>query len=121
MLKDITFGQYYSAKSFIHSMDPRVKIVLLILLIVFIFVSKNAFSLLLCAIFIFAILIMSRIPIKLFLKNLKAILPILIFTAIINMFYKDSNPTILFEFCTELSLTYIFPIYKLLVILLLDS
>ena len=98
MLKDITFGQYYSAKSPIHRMDPRVKIVLLILLIVFIFVSKNAFSLLLCAVFIFAILIISRIPIKLFLKNLKAILPILIFTAIINMFYKDSNPTILFEF-----------------------
>ncbi len=97
MLKDITFGQYYSAKSPIHRMDPRVKIVLLILLIVFIFVSKNAFALLLSAVFVFAVLLLSRVPIKLFLKNLKAILPVLVLTAIINLFYKEANPTVLFS------------------------
>lgn len=97
MLKDITFGQYYSANSPIHRMDPRVKIVLLIVLIVFIFISKNAFALLLSALFVLTVTVISKIPIKLFLKNLKAILPILILTAIINIFYKDSNPTILLE------------------------
>ncbi len=97
MLKDITFGQYYSAKSPIHRMDPRVKIVLLVALIVFIFISQNAFALAFSAVFTIISLLISRIPLKLFLKNLKAILPILIFTAIINMFYNDGNATVLFE------------------------
>lgn len=97
MLKDITFGQYYSAKSPIHRMDPRVKIVLLILLIVFLFISKNFYGLLLSAVFVFAVLILSKVPMKLFFKNLKAILPILIFTALINVFYDDGNAHELFS------------------------
>ena len=45
MLRDITFGQYYESNSLLHKTDPRFKIVILILLIVFIFLAKNAFSL----------------------------------------------------------------------------
>ena len=36
MLKDITFGQYFETNSVIHKADPRVKILLLILAVVFI-------------------------------------------------------------------------------------
>ncbi len=97
MLKDITFGQYYSAKSPIHRIDPRVKIVLLILLIVFIFISENALALALSAVFTFVVLFASRVPVKMFLKNLKAILPVLVFTALINLFYNDGNATVLFS------------------------
>ena len=43
MLKDITFGQYYEGRSVIHKTDPRVKILLMILFIVFVFLAKNAF------------------------------------------------------------------------------
>ena len=45
MLKDITFGQYYSSNSVIHRADPRMKIVLMVALIVFIFISKNMLAL----------------------------------------------------------------------------
>ena len=41
MLKDITFGQYYEGRSVIHKTDPRVKIILMILFIVFVFLAKN--------------------------------------------------------------------------------
>lgn len=44
MLNDVTFGQYYPAKSFVHSMDPRAKIVLMIAFIVAIFLAKKTFS-----------------------------------------------------------------------------
>ncbi len=97
MLKDITFGQYYSSNSVIHRADPRMKIVLMVALIIFIFISKNMFSLGLSTLFVFAVLLISKVPVKLFLKNLKAILPILIFTAVINMFYNDGNATVLFS------------------------
>ena len=95
MLKDITFGQYYSANSVIHRADPRMKIVLLIALIVFIFLSKNMFALLFSFLFVLAVLLISKVPLKIYLKNLKAILPILIFTSIINMFYSDGSATVI--------------------------
>ncbi len=89
MLKDITFGQYYDTASLIHKMDARIKIISLILVIVFIFVASNTISMVFCAVGIFAFIIFSRIPLKLFGKNLKAILPILLITFIINLFYGE--------------------------------
>ena len=97
MLKDITFGQYYSSNSVIHRADPRMKIVLMVALIVFIFISKNMLALGLSALFVLAVLLISKVPLKLYLKNLKAILPILIFTAAINAFYDDGTATALFS------------------------
>lgn len=97
MLKDITFGQYYESNSFLHKADPRVKLVLMILLIVFVFLAKNMAALLLVTAFICVTAIVSRVPFGKYLKNMKAILPILIFTAIINLFYGDGGK-ILFSF-----------------------
>ena len=91
MLKDITFGQYYDSKSVIHKLDPRVKMVLMILFIVFIFVSGNFISLLFSSACVLAVILISKVPFKMYLKNMKAILPVLIFTAIINIFYGEGG------------------------------
>ncbi|MBQ2266349.1 MAG: energy-coupling factor transporter transmembrane protein EcfT [Clostridia bacterium] len=91
MLKDITFGQYFDSKSVIHKADPRIKILLLILIIVFIFLAKNFWGLGLAALFILITMLVSKIPVKMYFKNLKAILPILIFTSIINVFYGEGD------------------------------
>lgn len=91
MLKDITFGQYFESDSFIHKLDPRSKLLLLILIIVLIFVSQNAFALSVVALFVLFSVYLSKIPLKMYLKNIKAILPIIIFTMIINLFYNASG------------------------------
>lgn len=91
MLRDITFGQYYESRSVIHKTDPRVKIILLILLIVFIFLAKNGFALGFAVLSVLLIMLISKIPIKLYLKNMKAILPVLLFTALLNLFYGESG------------------------------
>lgn len=91
MLRDITFGQYYESNSLLHKTDPRFKIVILILLIVFIFLAKNAFSLGFAAAAMAAVVLISRVPLRLYLKNMKAILPVLLFTAVINLFYGDGG------------------------------
>lgn len=91
MLKDITFGQYYETQSPIHRCDPRVKIVLMIVFIVFIFVSQNIFALLFSAVTVISVLLMSKVPMKMFLKNLKAIWMVLLFTAVINLFYGEGG------------------------------
>lgn len=91
MLKDITFGQYYESDSFVHNLDPRTKMLLLIAVIVFIFVSQSAVALSLVALLILFSMLLSKVPLKMYLKNLKAVLPIIIFTMIINLFYNASG------------------------------
>ena len=87
MLKDITFGQYFDSDSCIHHLNPITKILSLILLIVFIFLTGNLYALAACAIFVLAVILLSGIPLKMYLKNIKVILPIIVFTALINLFY----------------------------------
>lgn len=91
MIKDITFGQYFEGNSVVHRLDPRTKMLLLILVIVFLFVSSNPWAFLLSVAFTLAVVLFSRVPFRMFFKNIKAILPILIFTAVINIFYGDGG------------------------------
>ncbi len=91
MLKDITFGQYFERDSFIHKLDPRTKLILLIVVIVFVFVSKGWLPLCVVALFIFTAIFISKVPLKMYFKNLKAILPIIIFTVIVNLFYGNEG------------------------------
>lgn len=95
MLKDITFGQYFESGSFIHKLDPRTKLICLIAIIVFVFVSKSALALSFVAAFIIFSALFSKVPLKMYLKNFKAILPIIIFTMIINLFYNASGDVLL--------------------------
>ena len=73
-------------------MDPRVKLVLLLAFIVFIFVTSNYFSLALMFLSTIGIMLLSGIPFKLYLKSLKAIIYIVIFTSVINLFYGQGEP-----------------------------
>lgn len=95
MISDITFGQYFPCDSVIHKTDPRVKFLLLIFIIVFVFLSKTVLTMALSVVFVGIIMIASKIPFTLYLKNLKAILPILIFTAIINSLYVKDGTVLL--------------------------
>ncbi len=97
MLNDFTFGQYFPVNSSIHKLDPRTKLILTVLAIVLIFCATNFLSLLFSAISVISILLLSKIPFKMYLKNLKFILPIIILTTLIDLFYiKDGS--VLFEF-----------------------
>lgn len=87
MLNDVTFGQYYPAQSFVHKADPRTKLLALIAFIVLLFVSDNFYSLIICALVIIAAIIAARVPFLMVLRSVKGILFILIFTAILNLFF----------------------------------
>ncbi|MCY1713770.1 energy-coupling factor transporter transmembrane component T family protein [Caproiciproducens galactitolivorans] len=91
MIRDITLGQYIPGKSFIHRLDPRVKIILTFVYIVFIFVASNFEGLLTMSALIFGILLLSGVPLKQYFKSLKAILFVVLFTSILNLFYGGGN------------------------------
>lgn len=91
MLNDVTFGQYYPVKSFVHKSDPRIKLLALIAYIVALFLAKNFYGLLLCfAVMCFAV-IFSRVPFYRVLKSIKGVLIILIFTAVLNLFFHGGE------------------------------
>ena len=74
MLNDVTFGQYYPAKSFVHNMDPRAKIVLLIAYLVAVFLADNFFALAAVIVFLILAVIFSRVPFGSVLRSVKMIL-----------------------------------------------
>lgn len=97
MLNDITFGQFVDTGSFLHKLDPRVKLISLIAFIVFTFLADGFLSITLLLLFLLALMYISKIPFSMYLKNIKTILPIIIFTAILNVLYTGDG-RILFDF-----------------------
>lgn len=91
MLNDVIFGQYYPQKSFVHRMDPRAKIVLMIAYIVAIFVADNFFGLAAVTLFLIVTVIFSRVPFGSVLRSVKMILFLIVFTAILNLFFYSTE------------------------------
>lgn len=91
MLNDVTFGQYYPVKSFVHSLDPRTKLVLLIAYIVAIFIAQTFYGMILCAIVLIATVFIARVPFGSVLRSVKGILFILILTSILNLFFHGGE------------------------------
>ncbi len=91
MLKDITLGQYFPGNSPIHRMDPRTKLLALILYIITIFIADGLIPYVICAAGLAAVIRISRIPLKLILKSLKPIVIIIIFTGALNILYTPGT------------------------------
>ena len=94
MIADITFGQFFPARSPIHRMDPRVKLILVVLLIVFLFVAANFFGMSVIVALVAAAMLLSKVPMKLYIKSVKPVLFIIAFTSIINLFYGSGEPLV---------------------------
>ncbi len=97
MLNDVSFGQYYPTKSFVHNMDSRMKIILLIAYIVAIFLAKNFYGLLACAMVVLLAIIMSRVSIIAVLRSLKGIIFLVLLTAVISVFFNTSDSHIIWQ------------------------
>ncbi|MBO5559932.1 energy-coupling factor transporter transmembrane component T [Ruminococcus sp.] len=87
MIKDITIGQYFPGDSVLHRMDPRVKILLTGVFIVMLFAAKGIEGLAVGILFTVTAFLFSKIPLKMMGKSLKPIVPIVIFTAVLNLFF----------------------------------
>lgn len=94
MIGDITIGQYFPGKSFIHKMDARVKIVLTLAVIVSFFICKNFYSLALCTAFAVFIVAAGRISPKTVFKSVKPLGVIIVITSLLNLFYGQGEPLV---------------------------
>lgn len=92
-MKDVSFGQYYPVSSFVHRMDPRLKILFLIAYIVAVFLASNFYGLAACAGVLVLIIAFSRVPVKKVLRSVRGVLFLVLFTAVINVFFHTGDET----------------------------
>ncbi len=91
MISDITIGQYFPGNSIVHKLDPRMKIILIFLLIVSIFICKNIAGLGAIILFSVILVLISKIPFKTVLKSIKPLVVIILLTAVLNIFYGKGD------------------------------
>ncbi len=86
MIRDITLGQYFPGESWIHSLDPRTKIMGTLVYIVALFIAGDFLGLFIAVAALAAVVAVSRVPVRFMLKGLKPIFIIILFTFVLNMF-----------------------------------
>ena len=96
MLKDITLGQYFPGDTVVHRLDPRTKLLMVIVYIVALFLAKWVISYAVMLAFLVTAVALSRIRPRALFKGLKPLLFIIIFTAIINVFYTKGDVLVQF-------------------------
>ena len=91
MLKDITLGQFFPGDSFIHRLDPRTKLLMVIVYIVALFLASGWLSYGLVAAFLAVCIGISSIPLKSITRGLKPVMMIVVFTGILNLFFTPGE------------------------------
>ncbi len=86
MLRDITIGQYYPAESVLHKLDPRTKLMATLLYVVSLFVFRGVPGFVVVTAALCLVIWLSKVPFGYMVKGLKAIVVILLITAVFNLF-----------------------------------
>jgi energy-coupling factor transport system permease protein len=95
MLKNITIGQYYPVDSLIHRLDARIKLLAVFVYVVILFIIGNAASYAFAVACLAAVIYISKVPPGYILRGLKGILMIIIFTAVVNVFFTPGETVLL--------------------------
>ena len=98
MLRDITIGQHFPGTSIVHRLDPRIKLLLTLGYIIVLFVGSNPLGLVLSTALLALLYMVAKIPLKLIAKSIKPIFPIILFTAVLNLFFLTGEGQPLFAF-----------------------
>ena len=105
MLKDITLGQYFPGNSVVHRLDPRTKLIMLVIYIVALFCAVNWVSYAIVFAFLAVTVAISKIPLKSLARGMKPLVLVLVFTGILNLFFTVGEGDPLVDF-------WIFTVYK---------
>ena len=92
MLKDITLGQYFPGNTIVHRLDPRTKLLCVILYIVALFNAKSVLTYALVAAALTVCILTSKFHYKALTRGLKPVYIIVAFTAIMNLFFTGGTP-----------------------------
>ena len=91
MIRDITLGQYYPGDSWVHRLEARTKIIATLLYLIELFVVNNFYGFLITAAVLFAVIALSKVPLKFIFRGLTAVFLIIAFTFLLNLFMVDGR------------------------------
>ncbi len=97
MMEKMIFGRYIPVKSVIHSMDPRAKLLTIILFIAVVFLANNVLTYGLLAVFTILAFYLSNIPVKFLFNGLKFLFWLILFTFLLHIFFTKEGD-LLFSF-----------------------
>ena len=86
MFRNITLGQYYPVNSILHELDPRVKLLGVVVYIAAVFIINNILGLIFPCAVLGVLIALSNIPLRHMLKGLRAVLVLIILAVIFNLF-----------------------------------
>ena len=96
MLKDITLGQYFPGNTPIHRLDPRTKLIWVVIYIVALFSAQWLLTYGLVLALLITVVALSKIQFKVILKSMKPLLFIILLTGLLNLFYTQGTPLVSF-------------------------
>ncbi len=91
MLKDINLGRYYKTSSFLHSLDPRTKLVFLLIYIVCVFLATTVLQCSVVLLALAALIVLSEVPLSFMLRGLRTPLIVLLFADVLNILFLDDG------------------------------
>ena len=94
MLKDITLGQYFPGDTVVHRLDPRTKLIAVVLYIVALFQAKGWIGYAAVLLVTVVCMAVSHIRFSNIFKGLKPMLFIIALTALLNIFYTQGTPIV---------------------------
>ena len=94
MIRDITIGQYYPAKSILHRLDPRVKVVSTLLFLISLFLFRSIPGYIIATAFLVMVVRLSKVPFGYIVKGLKPIIMILMLTVLFQLFLTRGGDTL---------------------------
>jgi energy-coupling factor transport system permease protein len=91
LIRDITLGQYYPGDSWVHRLDARTKIIATLLYLIELFVVNNFYGFIIITVALFAVIAISKVPLKFIFRGLSAVFLIIAFTFLLNLFMVDGR------------------------------
>ena len=92
MLKDITLGQFFPGNTIVQRLDPRTKILAVVRYIVALFSADSVLTYAIVMVALTVSILVSKVPFRSLTKGLKPIIIIVIFTAVMNLFFTKGTP-----------------------------
>ncbi|MBQ4486526.1 MAG: energy-coupling factor transporter transmembrane protein EcfT [Oscillospiraceae bacterium] len=89
MLKDITIGQYFPGNSAVHKLDARFKLLITAIFIIMLFSAETFPAMCVPLLFFLIAFAASKLSLRLIVKSMKPIIPIIIITSVLNIFFID--------------------------------
>ena len=118
-LKDITLGQYFPGHSFVHKLDPRTKLLAVVLYIVALFLAKSFLTYGIMFLLLAVSIAISKVPLKSIVRGLKPVVFIVVFTAILNLFYTPGDHVLVKVWILTITLEGVFNAFFMVVRILM--